>query len=117
MQWRHRAGRIVTAIIDGEPVSGHRPSVDVLMQSAAELYGRRTVGLIMTGMGRDGVAGCAAVRAAGGYVLGQDEASSDVYGMNKAAFVDGHVDRQFSLDDAALMLLQTVEQRFAGKSC
>jgi two-component system chemotaxis response regulator CheB len=117
MQLRRRAGRIVTTIIDGEPVSGHRPSVDVLMQSAAELYGRRTVGLIMTGMGRDGVAGCAAVRAAGGFVLGQDEASSDVYGMNKAAFVDGHVDRQFSLDDAALVLLQTVEQRFAGKSC
>ena len=49
----------------------------------------------MTGMGRDGADGCRAIRAAGGYVLGQDEASSDVYGMNKVAFVEGNVDQQF----------------------
>ncbi len=55
----------------------------------------------MTGMGRDGSGGCKAIRAAGGYVLGQDEASSDVYGMNKVAFVAGHVDRQFDLEEAA----------------
>ena len=50
----------------------------------------------MTGMGRDGANGCRAIRAAGGYVLGQDEASSDVYGMNKVAFVEGNVDQQFA---------------------
>ena len=55
----------------------------------------------MTGMGHDGVAGCEAIRTAGGCVLGQDEATSDVYGMNKVAFVQGHVDRQFALGDAA----------------
>jgi two-component system, chemotaxis family, protein-glutamate methylesterase/glutaminase len=86
---------------DGPPQSGHRPSVDVMMQSAAKLFGANCLGVIMTGMGRDGVDGCAAIRAAGGYVLGQDEATSDVYGMNKIAYLSGHVDRQFSLDDAA----------------
>ena len=85
-------------------MSGHRPSIDVMMKSAAELFGRHCLGVIMTGMGHDGVEGCAAVRAAGGYVLGQDEASSDVYGMNRLAFLQGHVDRQFSLDAAAVVV-------------
>jgi len=58
----------------------------------------------MTGMGRDGSDGCGEIRRAGGYVLGQDEDSSDVYGMNKVAFVEGNVDRQFSLDEAARTL-------------
>jgi two-component system chemotaxis response regulator CheB len=53
----------------------------------------------MTGMGSDGVAGCQSIQQAGGFVLGQDQASSDVYGMNKAAFVAGAVNEQFSLDD------------------
>ena len=53
----------------------------------------------MTGMGRDGVDGCKAITAAGGLVLGQDEASSVVYGMNKAAFVEGAVKAQFTLDE------------------
>ncbi|MGO8689164.1 MAG: protein-glutamate methylesterase/protein-glutamine glutaminase [Thermoguttaceae bacterium] len=97
-----RWDRAVRAVVgDGEPVSGHKPSIDVLMQSAAEVFAAGLLGVIMTGMGYDGVAGCAAIRAAGGYVLGQDQASSDVYGMNKAAYVQGHVDQQFALDDAA----------------
>jgi two-component system, chemotaxis family, protein-glutamate methylesterase/glutaminase len=98
---RKEAGAVKCLIRDGENVSGHKPSVDVMMTSAAEIYGSRCLGVIMTGMGRDGADGCAAIRRAGGYVLGQDEASSDVYGMNKVAFVEGNVDRQFSLDDAA----------------
>jgi len=82
---------------DGPVVSGHRPSVDVMMKSVAKLFGKRTLGVIMTGMGRDGVDGCQAIQASGGFVLGQDEATSDVYGMNKAAYATGNVDRQFGL--------------------
>ena len=98
---RRKAGQVVTEIRDGDPVSGHRPSVDVMMGCAAEIFGKRCLGVVMTGMGRDGADGCGAIRSRGGYVLGQDEASSDVYGMNKVAFVEGNVDRQFSLDNAA----------------
>ena len=94
-----RAGSKVALVVrDGEPVSGHKPSVDVMMQSAVECYRNRVLGIIMTGMGHDGSEGCGAIRNAGGYVLGQDETTSDVYGMNKVAFVAGHVDKQFPLE-------------------
>lgn len=89
------------AIRGGEPVSGHRPSIDVAFQAVAEVHGRRALGVIMTGMGRDGVAGCRSIREAGGYVLGQDEETSEIYGMNRIAWQEGHVDEQFSLHAAA----------------
>ena len=95
---------------DSAPVSGHKPSVDVMMQSAAEIYGPRCLGVIMTGMGRDGSDGCRAIRAKGGFVLGQDEASSDVYGMNKVAHVEGNVNRQFGLSKAAAVIRQEVKR-------
>ena len=95
---------IITRVKDGEPVSGHKPSVDVMMQSAADRFGASCLGVIMTGMGHDGVEGCRLIRAAGGYVLGQDQATSDVYGMNRAAYVAGHVDEQFALDDLATLI-------------
>lgn len=102
-----RQGSVVKAVIsDGPAVSGHKPSVDVLMKSVAEVYGHNTVGVIMTGMGHDGAAGCGAIRGAGGYVLGQDEATSAVYGMNKVAFVEGHVHRQFPLGEAAALIMR-----------
>ena len=78
------APRVRVTILDDDPVSGHKPSVDVLFQSAARIYQSSAVGILMTGMGRDGVEGCKAILTAGGFTLGQDEATSVVYGMNKA---------------------------------
>ena len=95
---------------DGPVVSGHKPSVDVMMNSVARPSAANCLGVIMTGMGRDGADGCRAIRAAGGYVLGQDEATSDVYGMNKVAFVEGNIDRQFALDDAAAVIAHHVRR-------
>jgi two-component system chemotaxis response regulator CheB len=104
-----RRGTQARALIrDGETVSGHKPSVDVMMTSAAKVFGPNCLGVIMTGMGHDGVDGCGAIRAAGGFVLGQDEASSDVYGMNKIALRDGHVDQQFHLSEAATVIMRQV---------
>jgi two-component system chemotaxis response regulator CheB len=91
--------RVRIALSDEPPVSGHRPSIDVLFRSAASVYQSGTVGLIMTGMGRDGVEGCKAILAACGLALGQDEASSAVYGMNKAAMLEGAVKAQFALEE------------------
>jgi len=92
---------IKVALSDDPPVSGHRPSVDVLFRSAAQVFGAGVVGVIMTGMGRDGADGCKAILAAGGATFGQDEATSVVYGMNKAAFVESAITRQFSLFEFA----------------
>ena len=107
---RRRAESGMIEIRDGDFVSGHKPSVDVMMSSVAAVYGNRCVGVIMTGMGRDGADGCAAIRAAGGFVLGQDEASSDVYGMNKVAFMEGAVDLQTPLDRLAEAIVVRVGQ-------
>ena len=76
----------------------------MLFQSAAKLFQAATVGVIMTGMGRDGVEGCKAILAAGGLTLGQDEETSVVYGMNKAAFLESAVAAQFPLDDLPSIL-------------
>ena len=107
-------GRVV--ISDEPPVSGHRPSVDVLFRSAAKVYGRATVGLLMTGMGRDGVDGCKAILAAGGLTLGQDEDSSVVYGMNKAAYLEGAIKAQFALDDVPEIIQNMVAFRASLES-
>jgi two-component system chemotaxis response regulator CheB len=68
-------------INDDAPENSCRPSVDPLFRSVAQVYGSSTLALIMTGMGRDGLAGCKAIRLQGGRILAQDEASSVVWGM------------------------------------
>jgi two-component system, chemotaxis family, protein-glutamate methylesterase/glutaminase len=91
--------RVHVALSDGPPVSGHKPSIDVLFQSAAQSFGTGAIGFLMTGMGRDGVAGCKAILASGGETYGQNEATSIVYGMNKAAYLEGAVTSQFAPEE------------------
>jgi two-component system chemotaxis response regulator CheB len=82
-------------------VNRHRPAVDVLFESVAELMGQRSVGVIMTGMGADGAQGMLAMKRAGSYNLAQDEASSVVYGMPKEAVKAGGVDKVVPLEQLA----------------
>jgi len=96
----------VCKLKDGDPVSGHRPSVDVLFDSVARGYGARAVGLILTGMGRDGARGLKEMRDAGARTLGQDEASCVVYGMPRAAFELGAVERQLPLSKLGPAVLE-----------
>jgi two-component system, chemotaxis family, protein-glutamate methylesterase/glutaminase len=72
----------------------------------------------MTGMGRDGVEGCKAILAAGGFTLGQDEVTSVVYGMNKAAFLEGAVRTQFALDELPQVLqnINTIRADFESET-
>lgn len=79
----------MTRIDQSEPVNRHRPSVDVLFRSAALNAGKNAVGVILTGMGRDGAAGMLEMRQAGAYNLAQDEASCVVFGMPKEAIAIG----------------------------
>ena len=93
-----RAGnRHICRLSDGPPVSGHRPSVDVLFRSAARVCAKSAIGVILTGMGKDGAEGLLELRRAGGVTLGQDEESALIYGMPRAAFERGAVMRQSSL--------------------
>lgn len=78
----------------GEKVSGHCPSVDVLFNSVAHAAGRNAIGIILTGMGRDGASGLLAMKEKGARTLGQDEKSCVVYGMPKVAFEIGAVEKQ-----------------------
>jgi len=82
----------------GEKVSGHCPSVDVLFNSVAEVAGKNAIGIILTGMGKDGAKGLLAMRQKGARTLGQDEKSCVVYGMPKVAFEIGAVEKQVSLE-------------------
>lgn len=84
---------------EGEKVNGHCPSVDVLFESVAQQVGQNAVGIILTGMGYDGAKGLLAMKQKGATTLGQDEATSVVYGMPKAAYEIGAVDRQYALTD------------------
>ncbi len=85
-------------VAHGAPVSGHCPSVDVLFSSVARTAKARGVGVILTGMGRDGAQGLMAMRQAGARTLGQDESSCVVYGMPRAAYELGAVERQLPLE-------------------
>ena len=90
----------------GEKVSGHRPSVDALFTSMASQVKCRMVGIIMTGMGRDGASGLLEMRKAGAYTIGQDKDSCVVYGMPGVAQEIGAVMVQASCDNIAAVLLQ-----------
>lgn len=90
---------------DGPPVSGHRPSVDVLFRSVAGVAGKAAVAAILTGMGKDGAEGLLELREVGAMTFGQDEASSLIYGMPRVAFERGAVVRQYSLTHMADAIL------------
>jgi two-component system chemotaxis response regulator CheB len=102
---------LVCRLADQGPVNGHRPSVDVLFHSVAKAAGSKAVGVILTGMGRDGADGLLAMRRAGAQTFGQDEASCVVYGMPKAAFDCGAVRRQAPPATLASLVLDTCDLR------
>ena len=94
----HRDGQVgFVKLSNGPRVCGHRPSVDVLFESAAESFGSRALGVILTGMGRDGANGLRVLRDAGGATVAQDEATCVVFGMPKAAIEIGGAERVIPL--------------------
>jgi two-component system chemotaxis response regulator CheB len=95
-------------LTEDPPVETFRPSVNPLFASAARVYGPRACGVLLTGMGRDGAIGLKALRDAGGFTLAQDEASSAVFGMARAAIEAGAVDRVLPLDEIPGALVELV---------
>ena len=102
-----RAGDRVVCHLDLRPLDTlHRPAVDVLFQSAAELYGSRTLGVVMTGMGSDGREGAAWIKARGGRILTEAEASCVVYGMPRSVAEAGLSDAVVPLERMAGAILE-----------
>ena len=96
----------VIRLSDAPAVDTFKPSVTPLFLSAARTYGARVCGVILTGMGRDGAEGLKAIKDAGGPTLAQDEATSAVFGMPRAAIELGAVDRVLPLDEVARVLVE-----------
>ena len=113
LQLVRNGGQNRCALSDSAPVSGHRPSVDVLFRSVAQALGAAAVGVILTGMGKDGAEGLLELRKAGAVTLGQDEGSSLIYGMPRAAFERGAVMHQHSLEHMAAAILDACGQETA----
>jgi two-component system chemotaxis response regulator CheB len=101
-------------LVERDPVNGHRPSVDVLFDSVAELAGRNAVGVILTGMGRDGAAGLLKMRHAGARTLGQNEKTCVVYGMPRVAYELGAVEHQLPLNAIGEEILKMTAARKEG---
>ncbi len=114
MRLTRSGANYVIALDDGPPVNRHRPSVDVLFQSAAICAGRNALGVILTGMGRDGAAGLLKMREAGAHTVAQDEASCVVFGMPKEAIALGGATEVIALNDIAGHLVQ--QMHLAGRA-
>jgi two-component system chemotaxis response regulator CheB len=113
LQIRRQGAGFVTELLKTDPVNRHRPSVDVLFDSAAQLVGRKAFGVILTGMGKDGAQGLLRMRQAGAHTFGQDEASCVVYGMPREAALVGAVEEIVSLENMSGRVLATVARSVA----
>ncbi|MDP3686502.1 MAG: chemotaxis protein CheB, partial [Sulfurimicrobium sp.] len=96
----------VCELNQGPPVNRHRPSVDVLFRSAANCAGKNVIGVILTGMGKDGAAGMLEMKQAGAYNFAQDEATCVVFGMPKEAISMGGVDEVAPLPEMASRVMK-----------
>ena len=108
-------GAHITTVIADDPVNAlYRPSADIMMKSAVAAFRGPLLGVIMTGMGKDGVEGLKEIKSKGGYVIAQDEESCIVYGMPQAALEEGVVDSMVSLENISLAFQRFTKIRVPG---
>ncbi len=114
----HRIDRKLHCLLtDGEKVSGHKPSVDLLFRSVAETVGKPAIGVILTGMGRDGAAGLLAMRQHEALTIGQNQSTSVIYGMPKEAMALGAVTLQLPLKKIANALISSGDSELKSQRC
>ncbi len=101
---RRSPGETEVRLVDDDGTSLHVPSVDWMTEQVAEVFGPAALGVILTGMGQDGVRGLRKLKERGGYVIGQDEATCVVYGMPRAVAKEGLVDRVAPLNEIAAIV-------------
>jgi two-component system chemotaxis response regulator CheB len=107
---QRRGGRYVTRLSKADPVNRHRPSVDVLFHSGAQVAGARGIGIILTGMGKDGAAGMRAMHQAGALTFAQDQQSCVVFGMPREAIAVGGVDEIVPLRSISARLAERLRE-------
>ena len=105
MLLRKSGANYIAALSDGPPVNRHRPSVEVLFKSGAEVAGPNIVGVMLTGMGKDGAQAMREMRDAGSWNVVQDEASCVVFGMPREAIAAGAASEVASLKDISGLIL------------
>lgn len=101
----------VIRLDQSRPISGLRPAADRTMESVADVYGEKAIGVVLTGMGSDGAIGLWSIKRAGGYTMAQDEETSVVYGMPKAAVDHGAVDRIVPIYHVAAEIRKAVNRK------
>jgi len=110
MEVKMRGGKPIITLNKKPKVHGVRPAADPMMTTVADIFGRRTVGVVMTGMGRDGAQGIAAIKKKGGITIAQDKETSIIFGMPKAAIETGMVDYVVPLDKIAETVVMAVNK-------
>ncbi len=105
------SGQLKCRLSQDDLESGHRPSVDILFESVASTVGSLAVGVILTGMGRDGARGLKLMREAGAFTIGQSQSSALVYGMPRVAFEEGAVIEQAPVEAITARLAQALNRK------
>lgn len=98
----------VVKLNQSPPIGGHRPAVDPMMDSVAKVYGKQSVGVILTGMGHDGAKGIQAIKEQGGYTIAEDQSTAVVFGMPKSAIELGVVDKVAPLSAIAAEIVKAI---------
>lgn len=106
-----RGGRVVTFLKEGRLEDKYTPSVDYMMQSAAEVYGARTMGVVLTGMGNDGRSGMVEIKNKGGYTIAESEETAVVFGMPGEAIKAGAVESILPLSEISAAITRVVNHR------
>ncbi|PMH41407.1 hypothetical protein BCU68_15745 [Vibrio sp. 10N.286.49.B3] len=111
LQVQKRSGAYYTMLSDSDPVNLHKPSIDILFESVADNIKKLSIGIILTGMGKDGALGLLKMKQAGAKTLSQNEATSLVYGMPREAVKVGAVTHELALDDIVASALSGIKTK------
>jgi two-component system chemotaxis response regulator CheB len=108
MSIEREGNKKVVKLNQNPPIGGHRPAVDPMMDSVAKVYGKQTVGVILTGMGHDGAKGIQAIKEQGGYTIAEDQSTAVVFGMPKSAIELGVIDKVAPLSTIAAEIVKAI---------
>ncbi|MEW6585900.1 MAG: chemotaxis response regulator protein-glutamate methylesterase [Nitrospirota bacterium] len=116
MEFKKKAKRVVAALREPKSTDKYAPSIDVMMSSLADVYGPKTLGVVLTGMGNDGKAGMVEIRKQGGYTIVESEESAVVFGMPSEVIKAGAAERILPISDIPAEMMRLVRRTGQGKN-